>query len=803
MSDNHHEHRRVLSEDQLAPVLPGATQLLVTRWLIFFEQNLRLCWRFYCILGLFFSLVWLGLFALLPALLHLFLLALFTTALLQSLWDTGAGWRLPPVTIAARRLEAANALPHFPYEALTAKLVEPHPNQALKTLWQTHQARARAALVQLRLPRPQFTIAGEDRYALHLVVAGLLVIALIVGREDGVGRLQHALLLENIPSQETTTKLTAWITPPTYTGLPPLMLAEAGKPPRQELPAIPAGSKLAIRVAESDDLPHLVIDTAKIPFISAGEQSYALDSEIPATRHIKIKAGWSTLAQWPVTLTPDQPPQVVWDAAPQLERQEVQLSYHASDDYGLSAVQLVMQLAVSAPGVPTETQIIPLPGAGQKKFSGNPSLPLGMNIWSGLPVTLVIEASDQAEQVGQSAGVTITLPEHHFTDPLAQQLAAMRRDLLLDPAAQWKPTTNLLVSLAQQPEAYHGDPRILLGLRSTAVRMYLDRTQAHLTTIATTLWQMALALDDGGVTEAIERLQTAQRALEQAIANKADPATLQEKTAQLQQALLDYMESLARNLPAEAQDIPPDMLEEAGKNMVENLMQKMREIQDLTQTGAQEAAAQKLQELQKMLQDMQQAKPMNEEQKAEMQNLKELRGLIKQQEKLQEQTGQALQQPLPHQAEDLTKQQDALREQLGKIIGDMATTQSATPPQMTTADQGMKESGQQLRQEAWQPAQSAQGKTLQALKELAAQMKQKLQSQMMVFPSGGQGAEKQRNPFGDDKDNGTSLSGDVKVPDQQEIQRSRKILDELRRRSGEYNRPKEERGYIDRLLNPF
>ena len=44
---------------------------------------------------------------------------------------------------------------------------------------------------------------------------------------------------------------------------------------------------------------------------------------------------------------------------------------------------------------------------------------------------------------------------------------------------------------------------------------------------------------------------------------------------------------------------------------------------------------------------------------------------------------------------------------------------------------------------------------------------------------------------------------DVKVPTESERKRARDILEELRRRSGDADRPKLEREYIDRLLRQF
>jgi Domain of unknown function (DUF4175) len=62
----------------------------------------------------------------------------------------------------------------------------------------------------------------------------------------------------------------------------------------------------------------------------------------------------------------------------------------------------------------------------------------------------------------------------------------------------------------------------------------------------------------------------------------------------------------------------------------------------------------------------------------------------------------------------------------------------------------------------------------------------------------------ERDPFGRPLSNdGTYDLGDVKIPDQNILQKSREILDELRRRAGERSRPTIELDYIERLLKRF
>ena len=64
-----------------------------------------------------------------------------------------------------------------------------------------------------------------------------------------------------------------------------------------------------------------------------------------------------------------------------------------------------------------------------------------------------------------------------------------------------------------------------------------------------------------------------------------------------------------------------------------------------------------------------------------------------------------------------------------------------------------------------------------------------------------------RDPFGrriqEEEGSSEPTTGRVKIPDKREIQRARRILDELRRRAGDLWRPKIEQDYIDRLLKRF
>jgi hypothetical protein len=87
------------------------------------------------------------------------------------------------------------------------------------------------------------------------------------------------------------------------------------------------------------------------------------------------------------------------------------------------------------------------------------------------------------------------------------------------------------------------------------------------------------------------------------------------------------------------------------------------------------------------------------------------------------------------------------------------------------------------------------------------QLRQGAQQLAKNLPGNGQNDQQDSNnldPLGRPVGaNGSLLGGQLKVPDESDLQRAREILDELRKRAAELGRPQEELDYIDRLLKLF
>ena len=206
----------------------------------------------------------------------------------------------------------------------------------------------------------------------------------------------------------------------------------------------------------------------------------------------------------------------------------------------------------------------------------------------------------------------------------------------------------------------------------------------------------------------------------------------------------------------------------------------------------------------------------------------ELQQLIERQEELRDQTAQqadllrtleGLGMSRPNQqnrpppfikTEENVAEQEALRVILGQLMLDADQKLDKIPENMGLAEQAMRLSSQEL--EANRPDLSVpyQDEAIEHLKEAQEQMQQQLQQrmqQMLGFsfarPAPGR-MDPLGRPYGQNSDeNGPPLGSQVEVPDEAEKKWVQDILNELRRRAGQRDRPQEELEYYRRLLKRF
>ncbi|MEE8445508.1 MAG: DUF4175 family protein, partial [Alphaproteobacteria bacterium] len=156
--------------------------------------------------------------------------------------------------------------------------------------------------------------------------------------------------------------------------------------------------------------------------------------------------------------------------------------------------------------------------------------------------------------------------------------------------------------------------------------------------------------------------------------------------------------------------------------------------------------------------------------------------------------------------------QEGLRRQLGAIMRRLGEMSGNIPKALGQAERSMRDAGDALKRRIPGQAARAQGRALDALRRggraAAERLAKKFAGQMRGRPGQGRGKGKGRgqgrDPLGRPLEGfGAVDDGRVKIPDRMELQKARKILDELRRRAGQSKRPRQEHEYIDRLLRRF
>jgi uncharacterized protein (TIGR02302 family) len=166
-------------------------------------------------------------------------------------------------------------------------------------------------------------------------------------------------------------------------------------------------------------------------------------------------------------------------------------------------------------------------------------------------------------------------------------------------------------------------------------------------------------------------------------------------------------------------------------------------------------------------------------------------------------------------AEELAQLQDQLRRQLGEFMRKLGEGMGQIPQPFGQAERAMKGASDALGQNQPGEAVGPQGDAIEALQDGAQALSEAMQQQQQAgggaAPTpGAQGRARDgqvRDPLNNDSEDtqGYATDGTARhgLPQESDLLRSRQIFDELRRRSGERDRPAQELDYIDRLLKRF
>ncbi len=814
--------------------------------------------------GFFLAVSWVGAWVSLPFVARviglLIFVALLIAVLVPLIW-----FRWPTRGEALLRLDRGSGIKHRPATTLTDTMASQDP--VARALWQAQRERTLASIKRIRagLPTPRLSI--HDPWAIRALVVVLAVATFIAAGPERTERVSAAFDL-NGALAGADVRLDAWVTPPAYTGRPPIVLTggtgnntvnNATSADNASF-AVPAGSILIVRTSSGS------LDVS----ISGGiTDAGAGDKEPPAgTEERRFKIASDGTAQirspasrpkWRFTAAADQPPSISLAKDPERQaRGALALSYKLVDDYGVSEAHAQFQLQkppadqappndaggdakAAAPRPlfdPPQFQLV-LPNARTRNGVGQTVKDLTDNPYVGADVTLTLTARDEAGNEGKSEPFDMRIPERLFVKPLARALIEQRRILALD-ANKAPVIKDAIDAMLIEPEVFMPEMGQYLGLRDIDEQIGHAKSDDQLREVVASLWALAVLIEDGDISDVDKALRAAQDALKQALDRGASDEEIKKLTEQLRAALDKFLQQLTEQMKNNPQQLARPLDKNARVLSEQDLKNMIDRMERMARSGDRDAARQLLEQLQSMLENLQMAQPGQNGN--DLQD--ELGDVIRKQQQLRDKTfkqgqdsrrdrmrGQRSDQNAMN---DLQRDQQGLRNRLRKLLDDLAR-EGMMPPKggdqgddqadqdqgpmgqidqgedsLSDADKSMDDAGNKLGDGDADSAVDSQGKALESLRKGA----QRLAQQMQDGDDDGNGPADRRgrqagtapprsDPLGRGYRDSEYPDQTVQIPGEMDVQRARRILEELRRRLGETSRPQTELDYIERLLKDY
>ncbi len=478
--------------------------------------------------------------------------------------------------------------------------------------------------------------------------------------------------------------------------------------------------------------------------------------------------------------------------------------------------------------------------------------------WAGLPVEINLSVRDDAAQTGAIAPLVVPMPGKRFFDKLAAAVAEQRRDLLWN-RDNAERISMILRAVTHQPDTIFDNNKAYLMVRTALRRLDYNRddglSDQVRDDIAELLWRAALLIEDGDLADARERLKRAQERLSEAMENGATDEEIAELMDELRQATQDYLRQLAREQRNQPQ-------EEFGENQnrmevtQDQLQQMMDRIQELMEQGRMDEAQALMEQLQQLLENMRITQgQLGEGGDQNQRSMEGLNDTLRQQQELADDTFERLQeefnrnrqdgeqdqgdnpngrqlgeseqfdQQQPGQVEggqqqqgqnesasELAERQQALRDlleqQRGEFPGDGIGGNREFLQRLNEAEEQMGQAQENLRNGDSAGALNNQADAMESLREGMRQLSEAIR-QAQSEQEGGQGQQGtastvRRDPLGRPlSQSGTIGSDENMIPTEDQYRRSREVMDEIRKRSGDRSRPRLELDYLKRLLDRF
>jgi len=769
----------------------------------------------------------------------------------------------PTRTEALARLDAT--LPGNPIQAVLDDQAIGAADPASAAVWHAHQARMAARAETARAAEPDLRLSRRDPFALRYVALLALVVGVLFGSVWRAGSIAEmapgASAAIDGPSWE------GWVEPPRYTGRPTLYLNDIDDDVLRvpegsritlrfygEVGALTLAENVSGRVGEvpsaADPAQEFTITrSGELRIDGPGGQVWTVDMIADTAPQVAVAGPAEAEATGEMTLpfTASDDYGVTGGTA------------HIALD--LAAMERQFGLASDPdPREPFDVEL-PMPIAGDRRmFTETLIEDFSKHPWANLPVIVTLSVSDAAEHATQADSFATLLNARRFFDPMAAAVIEQRRDLL------WARANAARVAQVLRAVSHHPDQVFRSETAYLRLRVILRRLEAFSAyglkaeqqeELAEAMWDLAILLEDGDLGDALERLRRAQERLTEAMKNGASDQEIAELMQELREATDDYMRQLSRQAQQDGGEQDERQSAENSMQMSQDDLQRMMDrIQELMEQGRMAEAQQALQELQQLMENMRVTQGQGQGGQSEGQRaMEELAETLREQQGLSDQAFRDLQEQFnpgaqagesqnnegqsggqgrgqSHEGQggrgdgegeetgeggaagagSLADRQQALRDELsrqqGQLPGAGTEAGDAARDALDRAGRAMDGAEDSLRQDDYADAIDQQSEAMEALREgmrsLGEAMAEQQQGQAGQGNETGDLQAQNRDPLGRNAGSQGSLGTDEDLLQGEDVyRRARELLDEIRRRSGDGERPQIELDYLLRLLDRF
>jgi hypothetical protein len=389
------------------------------------------------------------------------------------------------------------------------------------------------------------------------------------------------------------------------------------------------------------------------------------------------------------------------------------------------------------------------------------------------------------------------LPEHVFLNAAAAGIIETRKHVILNDAP-FQLLAFEIAKLASEPTLYANDLGVFLALdiAKSELRRAKPDNEKQVLAIEDLLWNAAIKIEEGDRPDAEKNLRAAEDALEKAL---KDPNTPASELARLTQNLKDAMnrdiQAMMDQMRKEQESGQKQQQQsDSGSKTVnqQDLNNQVDKMNQMAQSGSRDAAQDMLDYIKQLLENLKAGQnpnsKANEQAKKSMDALKDM---AKKQRDME--NGKS-----PNTMEN----QETLRKALGDAARELGESGNQIPQGMGKADKAMRNAEKALQRGAKGGAQADQEDAAGQLDDAAQSLSQQMSQDGEAQSGDGQdNGEDGKDPLG--RTHMQSGHNRMKMPTERQLQRSRTILEELRRRASEHERPRQELDYLRRLLQEY